>query len=80
MKGGSSDGVFDMQLGFVLEGGFDKIDGRDRGGNHEKSLSGMCEGGIDDGMNLLQKVEGSLRGALGHLHALQPYLAKEIGT
>ena len=80
MKRGSTNGVFDLKLGLILKSGFDEIDGGDRGGNHEKSLSGMCEGGIDDGMNLLQKADGDLRGALCHLHALQPDLAKVIST
>ena len=40
----------------------------------------MGKGSIDDGVNLLEEAEGSLRGALGHLHALQPYLDRTILT
>lgn len=61
MKGSSPNGVFNLELGLVLKGSFDEIERGDGGGNHKKSLSRMCEGGIDDGMNLLQKVEGGLR-------------------
>ena len=61
MKGSSSNGVFNLQLWLVLESSFDEIERGDGGGNHKKSLSRMCERGIDDGMNLLQKVEGDLR-------------------
>ena len=40
----------------------------------------MGEGCIDDGMNLFEKVNGSLGVALCHLHALQPDLFIRMGT
>ena len=40
----------------------------------------MGEGCIDDGMDLLEKVNGSLGVALSHLHALQPDLFVGTGT
>ena len=63
-----------MDLWFEVEGGPNEIGGRDGGCKHEDGLSGVCEGCVNDGVDLLKEGEGVLGLAFGHLHALEPYL------
>lgn len=40
----------------------------------------MGERSVEEGVDLLQEGEGGLGSALGHLHALQPYLCQLRST
>ena len=74
MEGGAADGVGEFEVGVVVECCFDEVGGGDGGGEHEEGLGGGGEGGVEEGVYLVEEGDGCLRGALGHLHALVPDL------
>jgi hypothetical protein len=80
MEGGAADGVVSVYLCLEVEAGLDEVDGGDGGREHQDGLSGVGEGRVDDGLDLLDEGDGVLGVALGHLHALQPDLNGAGGT
>lgn len=63
-----------LDVGLAGEDGSGEIGGRYGGGEHEESLSCWREGRVEEGANLVEEGLCGLRGALVHLHALEPDL------
>lgn len=70
----STVSVPNLHVGLAGEDGSGEIGGGDGGGEHEEGLSCGSEGRVEEGANLVEEGLCGLRGALVHLHALEPDL------